>query len=487
MQSDFHQMRLAINQGERAGLGIVLLLVALCGVTLFFIVHATSPNRIFLPDSASYINPAKALLYTGRFAIRPDKPDIPEIIRTPGYPLFLAGLFGIFGETYVPVILIQILLNLGTIVMTYHMGAKLWGGRIALVGAVLLALDVSSLFSAQMVLSDTLFTFLLCLAVGKGIDVFCKPNRTMVHLVACSVLLAFATLVRPITYYLIILVMIILTTIWKLYWHQRWRKIGVFLAAVLIPWVVLIGGWQLRNYLSTGSLTFSAIQSTNLLFYRAADVIAKRDGIPLEEAQRRLGYQNYRELHPETRTWTQTQLHRRWKDEGIKIIRGHPGLLLKSELLGMVRMLFGPGEGGLLVYLGFEVKERHPGLSLFKMSPREYIRTWILKNPGQFGLFVFSISYLMVVYIGVVIALWRLIGMRDDTRRDLIKNKTFKGSNLFIWGITLYLVLISAGPEAYSRFRVPVMPFFCLYGGYGLYHIVSHLFYKSNNTASYLR
>jgi 4-amino-4-deoxy-L-arabinose transferase-like glycosyltransferase len=474
-------MRLAINQGERVGLGIVLLLVALCGVTLFFIVHAADPSRIFMPDSASYINPAKALLYTGRLAIRPDNPDIPEITRTPGYPLFLAGLFWIFGQTYIPVILMQILLGLGTIAITYHIGLKLWGDRIALIGAVLLALDASSLFSAQMVLSDTLFAFLFCLAVSKGIDVFCEPNRTMVHLAACSIFLAFATLVRPIIYYLIIIVMIILTTIWKLYWHQRWRKICVLLAVVFIPWVVLIGGWQFRNYLSTGSLTFTTIQSRNLLFYRAADVIARRDGIPLEEAQRRLGYQNYRELYPETRTWTETQLHRRWKDEGIKIIRDHPGLLIKSELLGIVKMLFGPGESGLLVYLGLEAKEGRPGISLFKMSPREYVRTWIFKNPGQFGLFVFSSSYLMVVYIGVVIALWLLIGIRKRANRDYVKSKTFKGSNLFIWGITLYLVLISAGPEAYSRFRVPVIPFFSLYGGYGLYHIVSHIFYKANN------
>lgn len=480
-------MRLAINQRERVGLGIVLLLVALCGVMLFFTVHSADPSRIFMPDSASYINPAKALWYTGRLAIRPDRPDIPEITRTPGYPLFLASLFWIFGETYVPVILMQILLTLGTIAITYHMGVQLWGDRVAFIGAVLLALDASSLFSAQMVLSDTLFTFLCCLAVSKGMDVFCEPNRTMVHLVAFSVLLAFATLVRPITYYSIIIVMIILTTIWKLYGHQRWRRICVLLTIVLIPWVILIGGWQLRNYLLTGSLTFSTIQSRSLLFYRAADVIARRDGIPLEEAQRRLGYQNYRELHPETRTWTEAQLHRRWKDEGVKIIRDHPGLLLKGELLGIVRMLFGPGESGLLVYLGLEAKEGRPGISLFKMSPREYIRTWIFKNPGQFGLFVFSSSYLMVVYFGVVIALWRLISIRDETRRDLSKNKTFKGSNLFIWGVTLYLVLISAGPEAYSRFRVPVMPFFSLYGGYGLYHFISHMFYKSNRAASCLR
>ncbi|NWF94353.1 MAG: glycosyltransferase family 39 protein [Syntrophaceae bacterium] len=460
------------------GLVIVLSLVALSGVTLFFAVHGIDPNRIFLPDSATYINPAKALLQTGRLTIHPDKPGIPEMMRTPGYPLFLAGLFWIFGYSYVPVILMQILLSSATIAITYRMGVTLWGGRIALMGAVLLALDTSSLLSAQVVLSDTLFTFLLCLAVSKGMDVFYERNRTMLHLVACSLFLALATLVRPITYYLIFVLMVLLTTIWKVYWHHGWRKICTLLMVVLIPWVFLIGGWQLRNYLWTGSPTFSTIHSRTLLFYRAADIIARRDRIPFEEAQRRLGYQHYQTLYPETRTWTEIQLHEHWIREGMKIIRDHPAWLLKSQFFGIARMLFTPGERGLLTYMGFELKEGAPGISLLRMSAREYIRTWVLKKPGQFGLFAFSGFHLIVVYIGLGIALWRLIAIKEESKADFVGRKAFISSGVLIWTTMLYLLLISGGPEAYSRFRVPAMPFFCLYGGYGLYRFVSHLFCK---------
>jgi len=477
-------MRLAINQGERVGLGIVLLLVALCGVTLFSIVHAADPNRIFMPDSASYVNPAKALLYTGRFAIRPDNTDIPEITRTPGYPLFLAGLFWIFGQTCVPVILIQILLNLGTIAITYHLGAKLWGGRIGLVGAVLLACDIPSFISAQKVLSDTLFTFLLWLAVSKGIDLFYQPDRLLLKLFICGVLLAFATLVRPVLYYAIVVALATLMIVWKVYWDRPWKKIFTFLVVMLIPWFGLVGGWHLRNFLSTGSLTFSTIQSSSLLFYRAADVIARRDGIPLEEAQRRLGYQNYRALHPETSTWTETQLHRRWKDEGLKIILDHPGLFLKGQIWGLAKLLFGPGESALVAHAGLGEKNTGPEVDLLKMSLREFTEKWVLRRPTWFGLFVYSQSYLLIVYIGVGMALWLLIDIRKQASWDYVRSKTIKGSNLFIWGITLYLLLISAGPEAYSRFRVPLMPFFCLYGGYGLYQFASYIFNKSNHAAS---
>jgi len=284
-----------------------------------------------------------------------------------------------------------------------------------------------------------------------------------------------------------VVAMATLMIVWKVHWDRPWKNIFIFLIIMLIPWFGLIGGWQLRNYLSTGSLTFSTIQSRSLLFYRAADVIARRDGIPLEEAQRRLGYQNYQALHPETRTWTATQLHQQWIREGMQVIRQYPGLFLKGQIWGMVKLLFGPGESALVVYAGSGEKDTGPEVELLKMSLREYIEKWVLGKPALFGLFVFSESYLLIVYIGVVMALWLLIDIRKQASRDYVKSKTCKGSNLLIWGITLYLLLISAGPEAYSRFRVPVMPFFSLYGGYGLYHIVSHIFYKPNKTTSYLR
>jgi hypothetical protein len=171
----------------------------------------------------------------------------------------------------------------------------------------------------------------------------------------------------------------------------------------------------------------------------------------------------------------------------MEIIRRYPELFLKSQIFGMVKLLFGPGESALVVYAGSEEKDTGPEVDLLKMSPRVYIERWVLGRPAWFGLFVFSESYLLIVYIGVVMALWLLVDIRKQASRDDVKSKTRKGSNLLIWGIILYLLLISAGPEAYSRFRVPVMPFFCLYGGYGLYHFIAHIFYKSNNAASYLR
>ena len=57
---------------------------------------------------------------------------------------------------------------------------------------------------------------------------------------------------------------------------------------LLLPAVVILGMWQVRNVRVSGSAEFSQIKNVNLLMYRAAGVVALRDGISLEAARDRL-------------------------------------------------------------------------------------------------------------------------------------------------------------------------------------------------------
>ena len=59
-------------------------------------------------------------------------------------------------------------------------------------------------------------------------------------------------------------------------------------ALLLLPAVVILGTWQVRNVRVSGSAEFSQIKNVNLLMYRAAAVVALRDGISLDAARDRL-------------------------------------------------------------------------------------------------------------------------------------------------------------------------------------------------------
>ena len=429
-------------------------------IAAFLLIWDGNPAKICAPDSASYFDTARALLHAGHFAVSPDQPEVPQIVRTPGYPVFLASLFFCFGENYAVLIFSQIALSLGTILLTYRLSARLWDDRRALAAAGLLALDLPSFMISQQVLTETLFTFALTLTVLAALEVLQPSKRIVLSVLLCSVLLALTTLIRPVTYYALPLIFVAFTIIWKRDFTWPWRKIGLLGLTLLTPWLILIGGWQARNYLAAGTTTFSAIQGVNLLFYRGAAIVAQRDNITFEAAQQRLGYGRYAALHPETAGWSTAQLNQRWQQEGLALIRQHPWWFVKTQIRGAAKMLLGPGEQALLDYWGKTSGQTGPGGDLFVLSLRDYGRKWILGQPGLFALFGAAELYLAIIYGGAFYAAYRLIRRRD----------AFWRMHLFIWGMIIYLIVVSAGPEAYARLRIPLMPLLALYAGHGILH-----------------
>jgi len=104
-----------------------------------------NPSGMLHPDSVGYDLDARALLRTGCFAMSPDRPHQPEIVRTPGYPLFIAMIYRVCGERPGAVIVAQILVSVGTLALLFLLTRDLFGPAVAVVAALLLALDPVSL------------------------------------------------------------------------------------------------------------------------------------------------------------------------------------------------------------------------------------------------------------------------------------------------------------------------------------------------------
>ena len=409
--------------------------VAILRIALFAAVYATSPAHAFRPDSPSYITTAKALLYAGRFAKSAERPEQPELMRTPGYPLFLAGVFFLFGENYAAVIIIQSCLSLATIFLAALVAMKLWNSpRISLFAAALLSFDPPSIVLSQQVMTEALFTWVLMLAALVGLLAL-RPAASPALWGICAALLAAATYIRPISYYLIVPVGALALLAARAQAGWQWRRGARTLATLLIPYVALVGVWQVRNYAAAGTTAFSTISAFNLLFYRGADIVARRDGISFEQAREELGVADYVGRHPETRDWPEAQVAAKWEQDGIRLISRHPLLSFKSQLIGAAKMIFGPGEKLVADYWPF-------------------LPTWLLLAGAS--------GYLLIVYAGLAAAMWA--GWRAMRRKPSLPDIM---PHLFLWTIILYFFAISAGPEAYSRFRIPVMPLLCVYAAYG--------------------
>lgn len=448
------------TSSETRRLALLLCAVGAISVALFAAGRGVDPHTALLPDSASYLNTACAVLRHRRFSVSAEQLDVPQIERTPGYPLFLAAIFGICGERYVFVILIQILLHLGIILITYRLAHALWDAPTAWLAALLLACDLASLISAQQILTDTLFTFVLLLAIAAGVRAWRSPRHSGCWLATHSALLALATLIRPIAYYLIAPELVVVLFLWNKGRRWRWQPLLVAGLLLTLPWLALIGVWHARNYTAAGMMQFSCSQAVNLLFYRGAFVVAQRDGISFAAAQQRLGYGDYAAVHPETADWSQAQRCRHWQREGARLIRQHPRLFLRSQLWGLTKLLGDPGDHLLWQQISRHQEPTGPGGDLLRLSPREYVSKWVFEKPGRLLLFGLTEAYLLLVYVGVAIALWQIVTARNQPSARL---------HVWLWTLLLYFLLVSAGPEAYARFRAPIMPLLGVYAASGLW------------------
>jgi 4-amino-4-deoxy-L-arabinose transferase-like glycosyltransferase len=433
----------------RSRLALALVIAALLGIrfALFAAVHPGRPEALAAPDTPSYEGPAGALLRRGTFSSSITAPGDPEVTRTPGYPLFIAAVQGVAGPSRAAVVVAQIpLIALGLLFL--HAGAiRLGFTRNAALTAVILAgLDPGSLLASQMVLPEALFTVLLTAMLYCGVRMTEETPGARWWGLATGLALAAATQVRPITYYFIAPLVLWCWAACRL--AGRTRRDALALGTlVLLPWLVLVGGWQVRNARVFGDATFSQIQNVNLYRYRGAAVVAAREGITLDDAQALL------QKEADANELTGPERYRYFKTAGIALLRANPGLALRSTVAGFVRTVLGPGCIDLYMYATGPLPEPGPLSGLAHLSPVAFWHRWVIPYPTLIVLLVLEGIFLAVLYAGsaaTAFGSWSRI-------------RATPAAHALWWGCAVYLLVVSAGPEAYARFRVPVTPVLACY------------------------
>ena len=126
----------------RRGLGKLSLAAAIAvalglALRLWFLAHAA----VIAGDTLIYGDIARTLLQHGVYGFSSDPVPTPTLIRLPGYPLFLALCFRLFGlEHYTAVILVQIALDLLGCLLLAALARRIFSTRVALAALFLAAL-----------------------------------------------------------------------------------------------------------------------------------------------------------------------------------------------------------------------------------------------------------------------------------------------------------------------------------------------------------
>ncbi len=401
------------------------------------------------PDSDGYIVLADALATRGEFSHTPFQwnPDelSPEIFRTPGYPFFLMTAQAGKGVHA----LLQILIDTTLVGLTFLLGTSLVSRRVGLVGSAIQAVTPVAVAASCRVLSDSVYAFVLTLAVLLMVRHF-RFGRWR-SLLAAAFVLGLSCYVRPVGLAMAAVFVAVL-----LFRPKRFRRAGVFASIVL----ACIAPWVVRNAVTADYWGFSSFAGDSMYEFSAPKTLAAAEGIGEMEARDRM----------DDRLWES-----RWKEEmmtagdwarsrrriALRVILDHPDTYAWIHLKGVAAFWL-PGATDVLEVAGVTVGQRGTLAVLHERgllaATRHYFgdSTWAWTLGIALGLIT------LLTYLGVAVCVVRRLRPGMSAAAWLV---------LLIAGVSLLL----GGPASTPRFRVPVAPLLSIAAAAGLIAIWQRL------------
>ena len=232
---------------------VTLLFLAALLVRVGYAIFFVEPEYLLTEDQALYIQLAQQFPDSGFLGVTSE--------RVPGYPLFIASIYTLFGEELWNVISIQILLDGISCVVIALMAKSLFSKGFWIAG-ILSAVNLNMIILSTSLLTDTLFLFLFILFLFSLLQ-YLQNVRTR-WLILLVLFISLATLVRPSSYYLLPILLIGLVS-WRLWHRDAMLKIGTLIVLYFVIVGVLLGGIHQRNYQQYGSTALVSQTGTHLL------------------------------------------------------------------------------------------------------------------------------------------------------------------------------------------------------------------------------
>jgi 4-amino-4-deoxy-L-arabinose transferase-like glycosyltransferase len=237
----------------RRSLSLVCLIAALHG--LFFIWYQRPDWNTAWSDQDGYRRLGQVLAETGKFTRFPDAPRfVPEVIRTPAYPVVVAVLYRIFGAGQLPVALAQTVLFVLICLLTYAIARELVSESLATAAAAVTALFPPIPYFGALVMTEVWTTALFTLSMWGAVRAY-RQDRAA-PFAWLGFLLGVTTLSRPV----FILFPLALAGIGLIVLPalrvrprpgvSRWCVMLAVFCVTMLPWFMY-------NYVTLGRLTLS--------------------------------------------------------------------------------------------------------------------------------------------------------------------------------------------------------------------------------------
>ena len=217
------------------------MLALLCGFVLraWFVAH----HPRFAGDTLVYGDLAQNLLRHGVYGLSEDHIR-PTLIRLPGYPLFLALCFRVFGGSLVAVLWVQVFVDLLGCWLLGNLARRLFGERVGLTAVWLATLCPFTANYAAAALTETLSIF--CVTLALWALALWRSRAGVGWALLIGLALMFAAVLRPDGGLLAAAVVpAMLWAGWRGGWLGRGLRDAALASAVLCG---ALGLWAVRNW-----------------------------------------------------------------------------------------------------------------------------------------------------------------------------------------------------------------------------------------------
>ncbi len=433
----------AMDESKKIRIALIAVTAAAVLIRICYAIPGIlNPELVMRTDTATYLGPALSLLHDGTYSTAPGS-GIPALVRTPGYPVFLALLLGISGNSPGFCVLVSALLG-GLTVIPLFLSARLYAPwKAALAATVLFALNPTAIALSPMLISDTLFVFFLSFQICFFLK-FLKTEQAG-FLYGSVAVAGAATLIRPLNLLWILPCIFVVCCIKG----NPWRKKAVHSLGSLLIFLLILTPWTVRNHLHGAGWRIDAVSADTALHNRSA-LESRLTGVPGEELRRRYRAEAETEFrtHPE-KYRTEAGKFSYFEGRLLDIVREHPFRYFSLHFRPVVLI---PDAASFLENLGltktgrgtWDVINRH---GLFA-GIRHYFN-------GSYLLPCLLAPLLLAAAITYLLAAFTLV-------RAIVKRDWFMVL-LFLLLAEYYLFM--PGPVAMPRYHLAALPFLTVMAG----------------------
>ena len=396
-------------------------------------------------DSYTYLQPASALLSDGAYWIGPGS-GIPMTRRPPGCALLLAALFGIFGKNLLLASLMNCLISALTCYPAGLCGRLLGGRRAGCLSAGFLALNLTALAHAPLLLADSVLGF--CCAWALYFVLKTRREQRMLPFFFACVLLALGAWFKPVNTPLLLGGMPLLAL---LFFGFRRRTFAAW-GTVFLTFLLLMCPLMLRNYRCGAEFDMDSNRG-EMLYHSGSAILGAATGEDTGKIRDQLAAETeaYLKAHsseyPDIRS-RNAYRHRKY----LELIRKYPKAFLRTHLPQWPMLL--PDlptflENNRLTVTGRGTLDvlRRDGLFA---ALNHYLA-------GRFSLLIPAVPFLLLaglLYAGVLMQL--LIWLRHWKKKWVM---------LVIFGLFGFFYLFAGGPVVMPRYQIPALPLLCAMAG----------------------